>query len=521
MQPNDSRNGTNGTVVRKHVIDNVCKTFFTCIVGAAITGASAADRVLVLGISDYIEKPLLGVKFDRENAKRIAQRLGYAQTVTTTLGDADLSGQDFLNNLNRFGATVQRGDRVFIYYSGHGQSAQAANGQCVQGLVARDMTVVSHKQFLDAMVPISKQASEVTVILDACHSGGIAQSASRSGNTRQAQASSWTAKGYTPKDGKPCDAPSNIAAELTRSIRKATEEAGYASRLQNLVIVAAADADQWAIDDSNSGGLATRALLHCLDTGITASRGTAASVNDLVACSQKHVSGLVEAERKAFPNSRWIAPTINTSGNTARPLWAVTASSPPTPIEVVATAPSDAARFRTAVETLHQYEAGKNPIWDLRLVSPPTTLRLGSEFNLNYEAAQGGFFYILSASTDGKFAQIYPPEGEHRQRLAKAGLVGGDAPYGSGLPAKLEINGLEADNHFLVVVTKEKRDLTKIFDRGAAGRAPEVRVNRSSALKLASELNSPLRSASAGEGYAAVNELAGYGAAMFTVKGIR
>ena len=109
---------------------------------AALAGgaAQARDHVLVLAISNYVQQPLRGVRFDADNALRLAAGLGYDTASATVLKDDALTTAGLQRALGRLSEGVAMNDRVFVYYSGHGASLREGK-QCVQALVDRKSVV--------------------------------------------------------------------------------------------------------------------------------------------------------------------------------------------------------------------------------------------------------------------------------------------------------------------------------------------------------------------------------------------
>jgi uncharacterized caspase-like protein len=100
------------------------------------------------------------------------------------LRDASATQAAILGALDRLAASVRPGDRVFVYYSGHGTrwfDAQA--GGCVEGLYPHDGNPITHARLAEKLQPIGKAADKlIDAMVDACHSGGVV--ATTSGMTR-------------------------------------------------------------------------------------------------------------------------------------------------------------------------------------------------------------------------------------------------------------------------------------------------------------------------------------------------
>lgn len=463
----------------------------------------AADRVLVMGISQYSVSPLYGVKYDRENALQIARKLGFTDSAPTVLDDRALnSSVALLNSLKQFRESIQRGDRVFVYYSGHGQSRSNGLGKCEHGLVAADLSFVHETDIIAEIKAIASGASDVTVVMDACHSGGLAQSIGRTRNPSRSAGSAWVSKAIEPRGGMSCADPSNF---VSRSITKAAYQSAEAGGLSNVVLIAAAGANEHAIDDPNAGGLATQHLLKCLDSKLTVSVGAAATMDDLVSCAQRNINAAIETERKIDPELRWLGQNVKIGGNTGRPLWAAS--------EPIA-AQFDYTRTKA---TLQQIVADQNQQWNLHVTAPPALMAVGDKFQLSFTANSGGYFSVLYASSDGGWCQLYPGDGGTRYQPAVRGQVGGRKPDGTfGAPTFTIEGERNAETSFAVVLSAAPPDwshMVSVCDE--TGRAKPPTAGQVAAFAISAGRK---RSASMREGPDAGSVATGYGAFLFSVK---
>jgi uncharacterized caspase-like protein len=99
----------------------------------------AADRALIMTISDYQRAPALpGVKFDAVNAQKILSGLGFSSDHLRTLDERQLTLAGMRQALSQLAQEISDGDRVFVYYSGHGMSYPIGD-RCEQALVSQDM----------------------------------------------------------------------------------------------------------------------------------------------------------------------------------------------------------------------------------------------------------------------------------------------------------------------------------------------------------------------------------------------
>jgi len=468
-----------------------------------VSSAFAADRVLVMGIGEYVESPLHGVKHDRDSALKIAKHLGFSDGAPTVLDERTLnSSQALLSSLQRFQTSIQRGDRVFVYYSGHGQSRAMTSGKCEHGLLASDLSFASEDDVMTELKAIASRASDVTVVMDACHSGGLAQSVGRTRSAGRTVGSSWVSKSIEPKGGVSCADPSNF---VSRGVVKSANQSLNGNGLSNVVLIAAAGANEHAIDDPNAGGLATQSLLKCLSEKLPAKGGAAATVDDLIGCTQRNVTSAIEAERKIDPQLRWLGQNVKVGGNIGRPLWAAS--------ETVIV-PFDYQRTKAA---LQQVVADQNQQWNLRITPPPASMAVGEKFQLEYAAASPGYFSVLYASADGGWCQLYPQDGGTRFNPETRGKVGGRKQNSTQtLSPTFTIEGDRgAENTFVVTLSGSPPNWSHLVsacdESGRAKSATSDQIAKFAAVARGTRTAS-MKEESEG------STLSGYGAYLFSVK---
>lgn len=150
--------------------------------------------------------------------------------------------------------SVQPGDRVLIYYSGHGTSIRdEAAGACFEALVpvdhADDKWVLDY-ELNPLLHAIARRSQDLTVVLDCCHSGGVTRSSDEQGRARFLPVSRVTL-------------PPLPAARAPAGILPSTP-----AGLSAFTVVAACHASETAreivVDEGNSHGALTYVLLQLL-----------------------------------------------------------------------------------------------------------------------------------------------------------------------------------------------------------------------------------------------------------------
>ncbi|MGD9479037.1 UNVERIFIED_ORG: caspase family protein [Roseateles sp. XES5] len=161
---------------------------------SALSGAKAADRALVIGIGTYASLPekmfLEGPKNDAPLIEKfLKEKLGYPADSIRVLRDKEATRAGILASIDEWLINgTQPGDRVYIYFSGHGLQVKDVSGDEEDGLdealstydIAAgdgDWTNVILDDDIDAMLAKLKDRA-VSIVIDACHSGTISRSLS-------------------------------------------------------------------------------------------------------------------------------------------------------------------------------------------------------------------------------------------------------------------------------------------------------------------------------------------------------
>lgn len=171
------------------------------LVLAAAPPALAADRALIIGIDRYaLANDLLGAENDARNMGRFAEQVwGYSPDQIKVLLSEDATHDNILSALeNWLVKDTAPGDRVLLYYAGHGDQTPDTNGdesdRMDEGLAPFDTALGPNNQFQNMVVDDDVAAllsqltdRDVTVIIDSCHSGTISRAirpAGGGGNSR-------------------------------------------------------------------------------------------------------------------------------------------------------------------------------------------------------------------------------------------------------------------------------------------------------------------------------------------------
>ncbi len=155
-------------------------------------GAAAADRALVVGIGTYQNLPpelfLHGPKNDILAMQGLLTKtLGFAPETVKVLKDGEATREAVLGQIQQWLIDgTKPGDRVYFYFSGHGLQVKDLNGDEEDGMdealapfdIKPGDTDFTNTILDDDLEPLLEKLRDrqVTVVIDACHSGTISRS---------------------------------------------------------------------------------------------------------------------------------------------------------------------------------------------------------------------------------------------------------------------------------------------------------------------------------------------------------
>jgi uncharacterized caspase-like protein len=277
--------------------------------------AAAQSHALIIGVGQYTQAsestPLLGVPKDMEVARRMAIAMGIPSNQIVELRDSRATKPNIVAALQQLRQKAGVGDRVFIYFSGHGTSYSSAKG-CEQGFVPYTLgrhtldDVLTEEELASYTSKIAEKADKAIVMVDACFSGGLGAARTRS----ISQAAGMRPK-VTARSGDQCSVAVNQLS-TTRSFVPAMQRLGIPD--QNFVQISAANQNEVSWDNEELGGLATHTIGQCLlGDAKDLNRSGAITLEEVRQCAQVKLNALMEPHRSAgmLPSNIQVRGTRN------------------------------------------------------------------------------------------------------------------------------------------------------------------------------------------------------------------
>lgn len=327
------------------------------LLSPTLAQAVEGRHALIIGISHYASNvgadTLEGVPYDMKSARQMATAMGVDDKAIIELRDEQATKRNIEAQLAKLSRRVQQGDRVFVYFSGHG-TRMATGGGCEEGLLSFDGDMINEQEFAKYTGPMSQRAEKMITMVDSCFSGGVLAT------TRALSSPAMRPKFISKAKQDACSTQGSNNL-VTRSLL--SELGRFGIKSENFVQIAASKRDEVSWDEPGRGGMATQAISRCLlGEASDLNRSGAVSLDEVRACAQK-----IMDQRMAPSRARGLLPsTIQVSGN--RNL-VVTPSAPPA-APVVVQAPPAAAPMPSTPPT----PAAQAAVEPVKLPSPAPTV---------------------------------------------------------------------------------------------------------------------------------------------------
>ena len=421
-----------------------------------------SNHALIITVSEYPRSPLPGVVTDRALGVEMAQRFGVPAKNIVELSEQQVTREGLARALQEMNQVMMPGDKLFIYYSGHGaRFFNKDTNQCEESIVMQDMHFVSKNEFAQMIRPLSKKADKTIVVLDSCHAGGVAQTAS----TRSMSGMGEMRPKFSPEaSSAQCSQAVNVGTfSQSRGIDLATTD-------NNIVILAAARKNEVAWATSHGSSL-TYNFEQCLNGGATDSdRSGSISMQELTDCVQARLDKTQDEsirQHATLAGNAALVPAFSgspadTAG--AAPGGAQSAGAKPggvgrTGVDTpgVDTPGVDTPGVDT-LATLNDIYHQRDDRWDVKVKLDQPTLKIGSNLALSVRSSRDGYVYVFYRGTQpDSFYLLFPNQLDSSNVLA--------ANYELRLPREnwtVTALGPRGTDHILVMVTESARDFSSL-----------------------------------------------------------
>ena len=436
-----------------------------CAVAAlgAGTPAWAENHALIMWIGDYGRQDmnLPGIDKDARMARQIATAMGVPESNISELSNANLTQENMGKALVGLYQRIKDGDKVVLYYSGHGGQIPPQNGtsaKCSEGLVARDGLVLD-SALQGVLTKMGEKASQVVMMNDSCFSGGAATRSIYAEDEKPKFMPAGVKTNSAITENYACGDPTNVT-KMSRSLSAMAKEA----RGPQVLYIAASNDTQVSLATSR-GSLGTLAWAQCIGAAqADGDRSGRINGEELRACSQAFIDRLGKKQN------------ITLQGNSALPLSFVqtAAAAPPapapTPAPVASPAPAPAPQASPPAPAA---TAAVNPITALRdlaaagdrsmkvdLTLARNSLRIGRDLlDFSVTTARDGYLYVLQVGSDGKTFNLLFPNKIDSDNAISAGTH--RFPRASW---RVRAGGPTGYSHLLAIVSPVKKDLSRDMD---------------------------------------------------------
>jgi hypothetical protein len=395
-----------------------------------------SNHALIITVSEYQRSPLPGVLTDRKLATELATRFGVPPQNIVQLSEQQVTREGLKQAFAGMSETIMPGDKLYVYFSGHGaRYFNKATGQCTESIVMQDMHVVTNAEFAGMIKPLSAKADKTVVMLDSCHSGGVANAA----NSRAlaspvaAQRPKFSAEASSPQ----CALAVNLGSFSTN------RGADLNTTDHNLVILAAARNNEVAWDTSKGGAL-TYNFSQCLGGAATdTDHSGSLSMQELTDCVQARLDKTQEdtaLQHATLVGNARLVPAFSDSAQSVPPAQ----GAPPAPIDTLA--------------TLDDIYNQRDDRWQVEAKLDQPTLKIGSNLNMSVRSPRNGFLYLFyQGSQPDSFYLLFP------NQLDSANAISANQEL--ALPRSdwsVTALGPRGTDHLLVMVTETARDFSSL-----------------------------------------------------------
>jgi hypothetical protein len=300
--------------------------------------------------------------------------------------------------------------------------------------------VVTNVEFASMLKPLSAKTDKTIVMLDSCHSGGVAQAA-----TARALAS----PGQRPKFSEEASSPQCSLAVNLGSFSQA-RGVDFSTTDHNLVILAAARNNEVAWDTSKGGAL-TYNFEQCLggDARDTDHSGSL-SMQELTACVQARLDKTQEDSARQHATLVGNAALVPALGDTVPVGPAAAPQAPSLPPAVPGAVDS--------LAMLNDIYGQRDDRWSVIATLAQPSLKIGDNLALTLRSDRDGFVYLFYQGTEpGSFYLLFP-----NQLDTNNAIVAGQALQLPRADWSVTALGPRGTDHLLIMVTATPRDFSAL-----------------------------------------------------------
>ncbi|HEY2684424.1 MAG TPA: caspase family protein [Steroidobacteraceae bacterium] len=402
-----------------------------------------SNHALIITVSEYQRSPLPGVLTDRKLGIELARRFGVPQENIVELSETQVTREGLRQAFATLNQSIMPGDKLYVYFSGHGaRFFNKATNQCTESIVTQDMKLVTNVEFAAMIKPLAAKTDKTIVMLDSCHSGGVAQAA----GTRSLPLD-FRSK-FSPEVSSPqCSVPVNLGSFAT------SRGADFHTTDHNLVILAAARNNEVAWDTSK-GGAMTYAFEQCLAGGATDSDHSGSlSMQELADCVQARLDKTQEQaarQHATLAGNAGLVPAMTDAPPVPQPATPPAGATAPAP----PAGPSSVSIVAALTDIYNQ----RDDRWTVDAKAGSPLLKIGTNMTLKVASDHEGYVYVFYRGTSAdSFYLLFPNQLDADNHIA--------ANQQLALPRNnwnVTALGPAGTDHFMVMITETPRDFSAL-----------------------------------------------------------